>query len=256
MSAWFDKIKKEFPFTASVAGYVGAFVTSITAGNASGQTKWQLIAIGILSTAVPVYIARRDGRISEDKVKEQEAASIEIRRGHEQLVAGVSQGVRHLAAISEHRSGTNTLPLATAMGRLDQTIVSAASEVHGETHAAFYRFDQATAEFMLEAERPLGAVAKKTVGDFGYSAFFAVATTGGVFRRSSTRSPLREPIPTLPDRAIVIVQVRALTTALGVLVVDAPNASWPTGVQPRDFTDLDMRQFLLYADALAAGLYG
>ncbi len=253
MATKLDKFTRELSFVVSAAGAVGAFITSIMAGDDKGNARWRDLIIGVACTAVPVFLARVERWRADSDLAKKTAASTEVVRSHEQFIAGVSQGLRHISTISALRLTPAPNGVDVVTGRLDQSIVFAASDVHVGSHVAFYRWDQATGDFLLEAERPLGAAAKKSNGDFGYSAFRQVATTGGVFRRADTRSPIRDPMPTAPDGPFVMCQVKADSRVLGVLAVDAPRATWSAS-GPQDFTPLQIRQFLLYADALAAGL--
>lgn len=239
-------------FGLSAAGAVGAFVTGTLAGDADGSWKWRLIAIGVLSTAIPVMNARYESRKTELVQRRTLELTREVGRSQEQLISGITLSVRHVARISGLSGGASPTDIAAARGRLDQSVVFAASEIHPGAHAAFYRWDASTGDFILTAERPLGAAEKISPGDHGHGALRAVVNSGSVFRRAATRSPLRRPTPANRDQALVLVRVVADSTVLGVLAVDAHHDTWDSG--DKEFSERDIRQVLLYADTLAAGL--
>ncbi|MFI6437541.1 hypothetical protein [Streptomyces sp. NPDC050759] len=246
------KIGEWVLFGLSAAGAIGAFITGTLAGDADEYWKWRLIAIGVLSTAIPVMIARYERTKAELVQKQTLELTREVGRSQEQLLSGITLSVRHVARIGGLSAGASPTEIAAARGRLDQSIVFAASEVHPGTHGAFYRWDVSTGDFILTTERPLGAAEKISPGDHGHGAFRAVVNTGSIFHRASTRSPLRRPTPTNPDQALLLVRVIADSTILGVLAVDASHDTWDSG--DKDFAQREIRQVLLYADTLAAGL--
>ncbi|WP_329029708.1 MULTISPECIES: GAF domain-containing protein [unclassified Streptomyces] len=228
-----------------------AFALSVVAGQ-TPSINWPLLIAGIISTAITLVVAAVE-KVRANKLRaatEQLARDSEAR--YELLVSGLTPSAKHVAAIAGLTAAS--APLETQRGRLDQSVAVSASGVAPGSRGMFYRYDQATAVFTLAAEWPGGARQQFGPNDPGHFPMKRAAEDGFVFEADDRPSPFKQPAAPGPpqEHAVVIVPVRVGTLAIGVLAVDSDRSSWPTGVTA--YSNRDIRQLLLLADLLTAGL--
>ncbi|WP_225824823.1 GAF domain-containing protein [Streptomyces naphthomycinicus] len=230
-----------------------AFALSVVAGQ-TPEIDWPLLIAGIISTAITLVVAAvekyRANKLRNDT--EQLARDTEAR--YELLVSGLVPSVKHVATIAGLTAAA--APLDTQRGRLDQSVVVSAAGVAPGSRGMFYRYDRTSGTFTLASEWPGGSRPLIVSPEAGHYAMERAAENNRVFRADGLPSPFKNDTgvgasPLLPH-AVAIVPVRVGPTPLGVLAVDSDRSSWPTGTT--SYSDRDIRQLLLLADLLTAGL--
>ncbi|MYS22574.1 GAF domain-containing protein [Streptomyces sp. DvalAA-14] len=230
-----------------------AFALSVVAGQ-TPNIDWPLLIAGIVSTAITLAVAaiekNRANKLRD--ATERLARDAEVR--YELLVSGLTPSVKHVARIAGMTLAS--LPLDMQRGRLDQSIAVSAAGVSPGSRGMFYRYDQVTKIFTLAAEWPGGSKTEVVPGAPGHGMMKRVAEDGRLFTRSGPPSPFKASAsgsgPTPTNDAVAVVPVIVGSTPLGVLAVDSDRASWSTGTP--EYSDRDIRQLLLLADLLGAGL--
>lgn len=235
---------------AAVFFTAGAFVASIY-GSDEGPNQQTWIMAGVVSSALAVYVGNSEKvRLAAYRKNMREVAT-RAQRSYENLIANLSPNISQAATIADR-----TLPppvCAIRRGRLDQSVTVGVSEVCEGARGIFYLWDAATSTFSLVSQWPTSAVSEIKSGNAEYPALELVAKNGGVLIRPACVSPFTEDSgsPASASDRVAAVQVAANGKVIGILVMDAkvdPSATVP-GVSPQE-----IREVLLYADLLAAGL--
>jgi hypothetical protein len=230
-----------------------AFALSVVAGQ-SEDIDWSLLGAGIASTAITLVVAAVE-KFRANKLRaatEQLARDTEVR--YELLVSGLIPSAKHVATIAGLTAASD--PVDAQRGRLDQSVVVSAAGVAPGCRGMFYRYESASGVFTLASEWPGGSRQQILPGDAGHNAMDRSVNDNRVFNGGTLPSPFKTNViasttPAPPD-AVAIVPVRVGTTPLGVLAVDSDRSSWSTGTT--EYSDRDIRQLLLLADLLTAGL--
>ncbi|ALO91261.1 hypothetical protein SHL15_0045 [Streptomyces hygroscopicus subsp. limoneus] len=230
-----------------------AFALSVVAGQ-SEEINWTLLISGIISTAITLVVAAAE-KSRANKLRaatEQLARDAEAR--YELLVSGLIPSTKHVATIAGLTAAS--APVDTQRGRLDQSVAVSAASVAPGSRGMFYRYDPGSGVFTLASEWPGGSRQQIRPTGPGHIAMKRAIDDKLVFNGGTLPSPFKinstsAATPVSSD-AVAIVPVHAGTTPLGVLAVDSDRSSWSTGVT--EFSDRDIRQLLLLADLLTAGL--
>lgn len=230
-----------------------AFALSVVAGQ-TPKINWSLLIAGMISTAITLVVAAVEKYRANKLRKATEQLARDAESRYELLVSGLVPSVRHVATIAGLTAAS--APLDMQRGRLDQSVAVSAAGVAPGSRGMFYRYDQASQTFTLASEWPGGSRQRIISTDPGHYAMKRAAEDNRVFTASGLSSPFKSGLgatvsPTAPH-AVAIVPVRAGSTPLGVLAVDSDRSSWSTGIT--SFSDRDIRQLLLLADLLTAGL--
>ncbi|MEV5176833.1 GAF domain-containing protein [Streptomyces flaveolus] len=170
------------------------------------------------------------------------------------LVSGLVPSTKHVATIAALTAAS--APTDTQRGRLDQSVAVSAASVTPGSRGMFYRYDPGSGVFTLASEWPGGSRQQIRPSDPGHIAMKRAIDDNLVFNGGTLPSPFTINVTSaatpVSSDAVAIVPVHAGTTPLGVLAVDSDRSSWSTGVT--EFSDRDIRQLLLLADLLTAGL--
>ncbi|MCX5283626.1 hypothetical protein [Streptomyces sp. NBC_00198] len=245
---------KVINFTLGLAALLAtayAFLASIYGGR-EGPHQQIWIASGVASSALAVYVGNSERvRLAAYREKMKSLAA-EAARNYENLVANLAPSVSQAAAIAD--TALPALDRDIRRGRLDQSIVVGVSEITEGARGIFYRWDPGTSIFSLVSQWPTAAVAEIKNGSdvrHAHGTLVRVASLGEVFTRPNTASPFHATDPLTADDAVAVVQVVANDKVIGILAMDAKMSSLSTA---QGFSNRDMRELLLYANMLAAGI--
>ncbi|MFI6543906.1 GAF domain-containing protein [Streptomyces prunicolor] len=236
---------------AALAATAYAFLASIYGGK-EGVHQQIWIVTGVASSALAVYVGNSEKiRLTAYREKMKNLAA-EAERNYENLIANLAPSVSQSAVIAD-----TTLPATERdirRGRLDQSIVVGVSEIAEGTRGIFYLWDPSTSIFSLVSQWPTAAVDEIKSGSDARHAHVVleqVARQGDLFNRPDTASPFHATAPAVADDAFVVVQVKANDKVIGILAMDAKMSSLPS---TDGFSNRDVRELLLYANMLAAGI--
>jgi hypothetical protein len=230
-----------------------AFALSVVAGQ-TPNINWPLLIAGIISTAITLAVAA----IEKNRANLLRAATEKLARDaearYELMVSGLTPSVKHVARIAG--MSLASLPLDMQRGRLDQSIAVSAASISPGSRGMFYRYDQVTKIFTMAAEWPGGSKVEVVPGAPGHTMMKRVVEDGRVLNKSGPPSPFKASPSgsgsTPTNDVVAVVQVRVGSAPLGVLAVDSDRSTWSTGTP--EYSDRDIRQLLLLADLLGAGL--
>ncbi|MFF4898757.1 hypothetical protein [Streptomyces sp. NPDC001068] len=226
-----------------------AFLASIYGSN-EGPHQQLWIATGVASSALAVYVGNSEKmRLTEYRNRMQRLAT-EAEENYQNLVANLAPSAQQAAVIAD--VSLPQLERDVRRGRLDQSIVVGVSEISEGARGIFYRWDAGTSIFSLVSQWPTTAEREIKNGTHAaYSALEITATTGQVLIRHNTASPFHSTTPTAADDSVVVVQVISNDKTIGILAMDAKMKTFPSSA---GFSSRHVRELLIYADMLAAGL--
>ncbi|MEU1413273.1 hypothetical protein [Streptomyces sp. NPDC005731] len=246
-----DIKNKIFNYTLGAATLIAtayAFLASIY-GSDEGPHQQIWVISGVASSALAVFVGNSD-RIRLTAYRER-LKSLQRRAeiNYENLLSNLAPSVSHAAIV-----GDTAIPAgerSIRRGRLDQSITVGVSEITEGVRGVFYSWNSTTSTFTLVSQWPTAAVAEITSGHVAHATLERVVKDGEIFIRPNTASPFSTILPSSPDDRVAAVRVIANTTVIGILAMDAKM----TAAAPASgFDDRDVRELLLYADLLAAGL--
>lgn len=245
-----DKVINLALGVAAVFFTAGAFVASIYGSN-EGPNQQTWIMAGVVSSALAVYVGNSEKvRLAAYRENMREAA-VRAQRRYENLIANLSPSVSQAATIADRALPSSASDIRR--GRLDQSITVGVSEICEGARGIFYLWDAGSSKFSLVSQWPTSTVSEIKSGNAEYPALELVAKDGLVFRNPVCVSPFTKNSGATPsaDDRVVAVQVASNGKVIGILAMDAKVIPQASAI---GFSDQEIRELLLYADLLAAGL--
>ncbi|MGW3513549.1 hypothetical protein [Streptomyces sp. NPDC000994] len=245
-----DKVINFALGVAAVFFTAGAFVASIYGSN-EGPHQQTWILAGVVSSALAVYVGNSEKVRLAAYRKNMRDVATGAQRSYENLIANLSPSISQAAVIADR--GLPSSESAIKRGRLDQSIAVGVSEICEGARGIFYLWDSSTSTFVLVSQWPTSAVSEIKSGSVEYPALELVAKNGDVLVRPTCISPFTKDtgFAASADDRVAVVQVATNGKVIGVLVMDAKVSQPPT---TSGFSHQEIRELLLYADLLAAGL--
>jgi hypothetical protein len=245
-----DKVINVTLGVAAVFFTAGAFIASIYGSN-EGPNQQTWIMAGVVSSALAVYVGNSEKiRLAAYRNNMREVAT-RAQRSYENLIANLSPSISQAAIIADRALPSSVS--AIRRGRLDQSIAVGVSEICEGARGIFYLWNPSASTFSLVSQWPTSAVFEIKSGSAEYPALELVAKDGDILIRPTCVSPFTKDTgfsPSADDR-VAAVQVAVNGKVIGILVMDAkvnPSATTP------GFSPQEIRELLLYAELLAAGL--